>query len=82
MLFRVDAYNAFNRVNLNPPVTDLSNVNFGKVTGQYTARLFQGHLRIRFEPLFREPRVKPRTGRARKKMARSPLKRTGPEGRN
>ena len=29
--FRVDAFNAFNRVNLSDPNMDLSNTNFGKV---------------------------------------------------
>ena len=29
--FRLDAFNAFNRVNLADPVMDLSNTNFGKV---------------------------------------------------
>ncbi len=47
-LFRVDAFNALNRVNLSPPVTDLSNANFGKVTATNTARLFQVSLRLSF----------------------------------
>lgn len=47
-LLRADAYNAFNRVNLSPPTTDLSNANFGKVTATNTARLFQVGLRLSF----------------------------------
>jgi len=45
---RADAFNAFNRVNLNNPVTDLSNANFGKSTGTNTPRLIQLGLRIAF----------------------------------
>ena len=45
---RGDAYNAFNRVNLNNPTLDLNNTSFGKSTSQLTARLFQVGLRIRF----------------------------------
>jgi len=47
-LLRVDAYNAFNRVNLNNPVADMSSSNFGKVTSQNTPRLFQVGLKLRF----------------------------------
>jgi len=45
---RGDAFNAFNRVNLNNPVMDLSNANFGKSTGTNTPRLIQLGLRIAF----------------------------------
>jgi hypothetical protein len=45
---RADAFNAFNRVNLNNPVMDLSNANFGKSTGTNTARLIQLGLRVSF----------------------------------
>jgi hypothetical protein len=45
---RGDAYNAFNRVNLNNPTLDLFNNNFGKSTSQNTPRLIQVGLRIRF----------------------------------
>ena len=45
---RADAFNAFNRVNLNNPVVDLSNANFGKSTGTNTARMIQLGLRINF----------------------------------
>jgi hypothetical protein len=45
---RADAFNAFNRVNLNNPVMDLSNSNFGKSTGTNTPRLIQLGVRISF----------------------------------
>jgi hypothetical protein len=45
---RGDAYNAFNRVNLNNPNLDLNSVSFGKSTSQLSARLGQVGLRIRF----------------------------------
>jgi hypothetical protein len=45
---RLDAFNAFNRVNLSDPSTDLSNVNFGKSTTQLNPRAFQTGLRLRF----------------------------------
>ena len=47
-LLRVDAYNAFNRVNLSGPSTNLSSSTFGLVTGTNTARLFQVGLRLSF----------------------------------
>jgi hypothetical protein len=45
---RAEFLNAFNRVNLTGPVGDLSNVNFGKSTGQFSARQIQivGHIRF------------------------------------
>jgi hypothetical protein len=45
---RLDAFNAFNRVNLSDPSTDLSNVNFGKSTTQLNPRMFQTGVRLRF----------------------------------
>ena len=38
---RGDFFNAFNRRNLSGPVTDLSNANFGRITGQGAARIIQ-----------------------------------------
>jgi hypothetical protein len=48
LLVRVDAFNAFNRVNLNGIVSDMANVNFGKVTGTGPARTFQVGAKFRF----------------------------------
>ncbi len=45
---RVDSFNAFNRVNLNNPVTDLSNNNFGRSTSADTPRVYQLGLRLEF----------------------------------
>ena len=46
--FRVDAFNAFNRVNLDNPVMDLSSANFGKSTAQLNTRAIQLGARLRF----------------------------------
>ncbi|MET0216113.1 MAG: hypothetical protein ABW292_24095, partial [Vicinamibacterales bacterium] len=46
--FRVDAFNAFNRINLSDPTMDLSNTNFGKVTSQLNTRAIQLGTRVRF----------------------------------
>ena len=46
--FRGDFFNAFNRKNLNNPVTDMTNSNFGRVTGQGPARIVQLGLRLDF----------------------------------
>ena len=46
--FRLDAFNAFNRVNLADPTMDLSSTNFGKVTSQLAPRAFQLGVRLRF----------------------------------
>ena len=46
--FRLDAFNAFNRVNLADPIMDLSNTNFGRVTSQLAPRAFQMGVRLRF----------------------------------
>jgi hypothetical protein len=45
---RVDAFNAFNRVNLSDPNMDLSNTNFGKSTSQLNTRAIQLGTRVRF----------------------------------
>ena len=46
--FRLDAFNALNRVNLADPNMDLSNTNFGRVTSQLAPRAFQMGVRLRF----------------------------------
>ena len=46
--FRLDAFNAFNRVNLADPTMDLSSTNFGKVTSQLAPLAFQIGTRLRF----------------------------------
>jgi hypothetical protein len=46
--FRVDAFNALNRVNLSDPNMDLSNANFGRVTSQLNTRTIQIGTRLRF----------------------------------
>jgi hypothetical protein len=48
MQVRVDAFNAFNRVNLDDPIMDLASANFGKSVTTATPRLFQLGLRIEF----------------------------------
>jgi len=45
---RIESYNAFNRVNLNGPSTDLTSNNFGKVTSAATGRLYTVSMRLRF----------------------------------
>jgi hypothetical protein len=46
---RLDAFNVFNRVNLNDPVMDLSSAaNFGKSTSQLAPRMLQMGFRLRF----------------------------------
>jgi hypothetical protein len=45
---RTDWFNAFNRVQLNAPVTDLTSANFGRITGQKSARVIQFGLRLAF----------------------------------
>jgi hypothetical protein len=45
---RIDALNAFNRVNLNNPVSDLNNISFGRSTSTLTPRLLQVGVRVRF----------------------------------
>lgn len=46
--FRADLLNAFNRHNLGAPNTDLTSVNFGKITGRGGARLLQFGFRLEF----------------------------------
>ncbi|MEJ7578501.1 MAG: carboxypeptidase regulatory-like domain-containing protein [Pyrinomonadaceae bacterium] len=51
LLFRVDLFNAFNRVHYGFPVADLANVNFGRILGtavQYNPRNVQFSLRYQF----------------------------------
>ena len=45
---RIDGFNAFNRVNLNNPVLDLVNNNFGRSTSALTPKSYQLGLRIIF----------------------------------
>ncbi|MBC8165742.1 MAG: TonB-dependent receptor [Bryobacteraceae bacterium] len=45
---RADAFNSFNRRNLTDPITDLTSPNFGRITGQTPARVFQLGLRVTF----------------------------------
>lgn len=45
---RIEAFNAFNRVNLNNPVLDLNNNNFGRSVSALTPRVFQAGLRVQF----------------------------------
>jgi hypothetical protein len=44
----VESFNAFNRVNLNSPATNLTSNSFGKSTGAGAARVYQISLRVRF----------------------------------
>jgi hypothetical protein len=46
--FRLDAFNALNRVNLSDPAMDLSSTNFGRSTSQLSPRAFQAGVRLRF----------------------------------
>jgi hypothetical protein len=48
MEFRGDFFNAFNRHNLQNLVTDLSNPNFGRMTGRGAARVIQLGFRTDF----------------------------------
>jgi hypothetical protein len=45
---RLDAFNAFNRVNLNNPSMDLNSASFGRSTSMSTPRAFQAGLRVQF----------------------------------
>jgi len=45
---RADFFNAFNRRNLGSPISDLSNPNFGRITGQEAARIVQIGTRFEF----------------------------------
>lgn len=44
--FRFDAFNAFNRVNLNVPTSNLNSGNFMKITSAYDPRILQLALRM------------------------------------
>jgi hypothetical protein len=46
--FRTDWFNAPNRRQLTNPITDLTSVNFGRITGQKSARVIQFGLRYAF----------------------------------
>jgi hypothetical protein len=46
--FRIEAFNVLNRVNLNPPTTDLSSGTFGQSTSTLLPRQFQAGVRIEF----------------------------------
>jgi hypothetical protein len=46
--FRADFFNAFNRRNLNNPVSDITNANFGRITGAGAARVIQFGWRMDF----------------------------------
>jgi hypothetical protein len=45
---RAEAFNTFNRVNLNNPVTDLNSSSFGRSTSAQTPRQFELGLRVTF----------------------------------
>jgi hypothetical protein len=45
---RTDWFNAFNRTQLNAPVSDLTNANFGRITGQKSPRVIQFGVRYAF----------------------------------
>jgi hypothetical protein len=45
---QMDAYNAFNRVNLNNPALLLNTTTFGQSTGALTARVYQAGLKVQF----------------------------------
>jgi hypothetical protein len=45
----LESFNAFNRVNLNSPGTNLNSANtFGRVTGSQGGRTYQVGLQLRF----------------------------------
>lgn len=48
VLVRMEAFNAFNQVNLNAPVSDLNSNLFGRVTSAQAPRQFQAGLQVRF----------------------------------
>ena len=48
IMVRADVFNAFNRVNLEDPVVDLANANFGKSVTTNTPRLYQLGARVEF----------------------------------
>ncbi len=60
LTFRVDAFNAFNRVNFNGLSTNSTSSTFGKVTAANPARTLQLNLRLTFSNRFGESRLPPR----------------------
>jgi hypothetical protein len=48
LLFRAEAFNAFNRVNLLAPVANINAPDFGQVNASNDARIFQFGLELRF----------------------------------
>lgn len=48
LTFRAEAFNLFNNVNLNNPVSNMGNANFGKITGAGGARYLQFALKLEF----------------------------------
>ena len=46
--FRLDAFNAFNRINYNNPQLNASNADFGTITSAKTPRELQFSLRFEF----------------------------------
>jgi hypothetical protein len=44
----MDAYNAFNRVNVNNPALLLNTSTFGQATSALTARVYQAGLKVQF----------------------------------
>ena len=48
LIFRAEFFNVFNRVVLNSPASNMSNSNFGKISGQGAPRIGQLALRLEF----------------------------------
>ena len=48
MTLRVEAFNAFNQVNLNAPISDLNSNNFGRATSAQAPRQYQAGMQVRF----------------------------------
>ena len=48
MQLRVEAFNAFNTVNLNNPISNLADPNFGKATSALPGRIIQFSARFQF----------------------------------
>ena len=46
--FRMEAFNAFNQVNLNAPISDLNSNNFGRATSAQAPRQYQAGMQVRF----------------------------------
>jgi hypothetical protein len=45
---RIEAFNAFNWINLGTPNTSQNSPNFGRITNAGTPRVMQGALRVSF----------------------------------